>query len=174
MIGPKMYYLTVPLIDKPKEDISTNNSTAAEQHIIMSLLGFLLGLLLQCSSLAVFWMLQRKFTDELAFEIYAIWSYVTTLLATILIATLGSMLSESDTEWIQMIEVIGVMSSMIGGAVGVAFASIALDVNMNFYRLVLFVFCHCTVCVGVVKLSERWAKDHPVDVDVDDNATSLV
>jgi hypothetical protein len=173
MIAPTMYDLNAPLLDnKPNKDLTTNNGTA--EHIIMSLLGFLLGLLLQFSSLAVFWMLQRKFTDDIAFEIYAIWSYVATLLSMIITVTLGSMLSESDTEWIQMIEVTGVISSMIGGTIGVALASIALDANVNFYRLVLFLFCNCTACVGVVKLSEKWAKkDLPADFDVDVDATSL-
>jgi hypothetical protein len=167
MIAPTMYDLSAPLLDKPK-DVASNRTA---EHIIMSLLGFLLGLLLQFSSLAVFWMLQRKFTDHVAFELFAVWSFVTTLLAMIITVTVGSMLSERDTEWIQMIEVIGVISSMMGCAVGVALASIALDVNMNFHGLVLVLFCHAIACAGFVKLSEKWAKDSLAEGDV--NATSL-
>ena len=170
MTTPYIYELNAPLLDKPME--TTFNNTFG--HIVMTLLGFLLGVLLQFSGLAVFWMLQRKVTDDLAFEIFSIWSFVVTLIAMTLIVFIGSMISGKETPWIQTIEVVGVVAAMFGATSGIVFSSIALDVEMNYLFLAAVLVCHSGVCVGFVKWSETRAKDEEDKEEKLNRKTSLL
>lgn len=163
MITPSIYDLNTPFLDKTTHHNAPNSSTLG--HIVLAMLGFLLGLLLQFSSLSVFWMLERKVTGRLAIEIFAVWSFMTTFMAMTITVVLGYLLSGRDTLWIQTIEVVGIIAAMIGAGVGIAISSVALDVEMNLLGLAIILVCHSAACLGVVKWSERYAQEEENDME---------
>ena len=156
MIAVSTYELNDPLLDQEPKGTAANRCTGP---IVMALLGFLLGLLLQFSSLAVFWMLQSKFHNHFAFNIFTLWSFLTTLFAMILTVIIGSLLSDGEKAWIETIEVIGVVASMFGASTGIVLSSIALGVKINFLCIAIILLLHSGVCMGLVKWSEKLAND---------------
>ena len=163
MITPIINDLNAFLLHKPTHHHAPNNSTL--EHIVLAMLGFLLGLLLQFSSLSVFWMLEHKVTGHLAIEIFAVWSFMTTFMAMTITVILGYLLSGRDTLWVQTIEVVGIIAAMVGAGMGIALSSIALDVDMNLGGLAIILVCHSAACLGVVKWSEKCAQEEEEDND---------